>query len=96
MKLRYYQEAANAVSAPVSRRARPAARRPAPVAEKLLPTIFVYRNGREFQVTDYAIFGHTLWVFGERTARKIPLDTLNLQASKKLNNERGVSFVLPD
>jgi hypothetical protein len=95
-KLRYYEEfsrqAARATPAP----ARGAEPPPAPVVEKMLPTIFVYHDGRRFEATDYAIFGNTLWIFGSQTARKIPLAALNLTASQKLNEERGVNFVLPD
>lgn len=93
MKLRYYEEAENQVS---PRKRAVAVASPAPAPRKLLPTVFVYRDGREFQATDYAIFGPTLWVFGKETATKIPLSALNLQASKKLNDARGINFVLPD
>ncbi len=96
MKLRYYEEASGEVSRAASVPAPPAAAAPAPEAEKLLPTAFVYRDGRHFEATDYAIFGNALWIFAGQTTRKIPLAALNLAASKKLNDERGVSFALPN
>lgn len=62
---------------------------------KLLPVEFVYRDGRVIKATDYAIFGNTLWVFGAETTRKIPLASLDLSATRKLNDQRGVDVVLP-
>ncbi len=96
MKLRYYEEASNQRSQGLMPWARAIPPHPAPKVEKLLPTVFVFRNGRQFTATDYAIFGNTLWIFGNQTAKQIPLSLLNLAASKKLNDQRGVNFVLPD
>ena len=95
-KLRYYEEFSNQGARAEATPAPSAVASPAPFVQKLLPTVFVYRDGRLFQATDFAIFGKALWIFEGQTARKIPLATLDLAASKKLNDERGVRFVLPD
>lgn len=63
--------------------------------ERFLPTVFVYRDGHHFEAQDYALLGQTLWVFGDGTARKIPVADLDLETSKKLNDARGVDFPLP-
>lgn len=66
--------------------ARPAAR------QKFPATVFVFRDGREMEVRDYAILGETLWVFSAQTARKFPLADFNIAASRQLNEEHGIEF----
>jgi len=39
--------------------------------------------------------GSTLWVFGERRTQKIPVADLDLPATAKANDERGVEFRMP-
>ena len=68
----------------------------AAVQEKPAPTILVYRDGHQGEVQNYAIQGQTLWVFADQTTRRISLADLDLQATKKLNDERGVDFISPD
>jgi len=36
-----------------------------------------------------------LWDFGAQGTHKIPLSDLDLDTTRKLNDERGVEFVLP-
>jgi hypothetical protein len=59
-------------------------------------TQLVFRNKRVEEVQNYAIVGQTFWVFSEQRARKIPLDDLDLSATKKANDDRGVEFQLPE
>jgi hypothetical protein len=66
-----------------------------PKAESQL-TQLVFRDRRTEQVQNYAIVGQTFWVFSEQRARKIPLADLDLAATKKANDERGVDFQLPE
>jgi len=46
-------------------------------------------------VKNYAIVGQTLWVLSGQRARKIPLTELDIPATKKVNDDRGVDFQLP-
>jgi hypothetical protein len=62
--------------------------------KKFPPTVFIYRDGREMEARDYAIFGGSLWVFQGQTARKFPLADFNLEASRQVNEEHGVAFPL--
>ncbi len=55
-------------------------------------TVFVFRDGREMEIRDYAILGETLWVFSGQTARKFPLADFNLDASRQVNEEHGIEF----
>ena len=68
----------------------------AAVQEEPVPTILVYRDGHQGEVQNYAILGRTLWVFAGQTTRRISLADLDLQATEKLNDERGVDFISPD
>jgi hypothetical protein len=69
---------------------------PEAAAEKPVPAIIVYRDGHRSQVENYAIQGQTLWVFSGQTTRKISLADLDLPATKRANEERGIDFLAPD
>ena len=58
-------------------------------------TELVFRNKRTEEVQNYAIVGQTFWVFSEQRARKIPLADLDIPATKKANDDRGVEFAIP-
>ncbi|HUI41645.1 MAG TPA: hypothetical protein VL523_06730 [Terriglobia bacterium] len=73
----------------------PAAAPEPPAAEDAVPTAFVYRDGRQLEAQNYAVYGQAVWIFRGETTHKIPLADLNLEATQKLNDERGVSVVLP-
>jgi hypothetical protein len=66
-----------------------------PKAE-LLPTQLVFRDRRTEQVQNYAIVGKTFWVLDAQQAKKIPLAELDIPATKKANDDRGVEFQLPE
>jgi hypothetical protein len=59
------------------------------------PTVLVYRDGHRQEVRDYAIVDKTLYVLSDRTAKKIALDTIDLDATVKANEDRGVTFTVP-
>ncbi len=59
-------------------------------------TVFVYLDGHEMEVRDYAILGDTLWVFSGQAVRKFPLSDFNLSASRQVNEEHGVEFPLSE
>jgi len=73
----------------------PAAAPQSAVDEKAAPAVLVYRDGHQDEAQNYAVLGQTLWVFGERATRRIALADLDLEATKRLNDERGVEFVPP-
>jgi len=72
---------------------------PAPQAEKKpaphQPTALVFRDKHIQEVKNYAIVGQTLWIFDEQRAVKVPLSSLDADATTKLNEQRGVEFSLP-
>jgi hypothetical protein len=67
---------------------------PAPVQEQE-PTLLVFRDGHKREIRNYAIVGPMLWDFASKGTHTIPLSDLDLEATRKLNDERGVDFVLP-
>jgi hypothetical protein len=58
-------------------------------------TLLVYRNHRTEEIENYAIVGKTLWVFTEQRSRKIPIADLDVAATAKANDARGIDFQLP-
>ena len=67
-----------------------------PAASSISPaTVLIFKDGHTAEVHNYAIIGTTLWNLSEQTARKIPLSDLDLAATAKANDERGVTFKVP-
>ncbi len=64
-------------------------------AEAAPPTVLVFRDQHKVEVQNYAIVGQTLWNFAPQHTQKIPLSDLDLPATTKANDERGVDFRLP-
>ena len=58
-------------------------------------TALVFRDRHVLEVRNYAIAGGTLWVFTEQQSKKIPLAELDLNATAKMNDARGVDFQVP-
>jgi hypothetical protein len=58
-------------------------------------TVLVFRDKHIQEVQNYAIVGQTLWIMSQDRANKVPLSQLDIPATQKLNDERGVAFQLP-
>jgi len=58
-------------------------------------TVLVFRDEHKQEVKNYAIVGQMLWVFDLQHTQKIPLSDLDLPATTKANDARGVDFQLP-
>jgi hypothetical protein len=67
---------------------------------ELPPAVLVFRDGRKEEVSEYTIMSGAIyskadyWTTGSWT-RKIQIADLDVPATLKLNQERGVKFVLP-
>jgi len=68
---------------------------PVPETQPLDATVLVFRDGHQEEVSNYAIMGQTLYIFGTRT-QKIGLGDLDVPKTIKLNDDRGVDFHLPN
>ncbi len=58
-------------------------------------TVLVFKDGHKSDVVNYAIVGDTLFDFGDGRTRKILLADLDLPATQKANDDRGVDFQIP-
>ena len=70
----------------------PEAREGAPV---LPDTVLVFRDQRRQEIHNYAIVGQTLWNFSSSRRERIPLADLDLAATAKANEDRGLTFRVP-
>jgi hypothetical protein len=70
---------------------------PAPPAppEPLDPTTLVFKDGHKMEVDNYAIIGQTLYDMTPGHKRRIPISSLDLAATQRENDDRGVNFQLP-
>ena len=59
-------------------------------------TMLVFRDQHTQDVQNYAIVGETLWIFDAQKATKIPVDNLDIPATTKANDDRGIDFRMPD
>jgi hypothetical protein len=65
-------------------------------AQSFAPTtVLVFRDQRKQEVQNYAIVGDVLWAFSPQR-QKIQLDDLDLPATQKANEDRGVDFRIPN
>jgi hypothetical protein len=60
-----------------------------------LPVVLVFLDKRIQEVKNYAIANEMLLVFDDHRTKKIPLADIDLAATMKLNDERGVDFEVP-
>ena len=67
---------------------------PAEDAKQVEPTVLVFRDGHQQEVTNYAIMGQTVWVFDKRV-QKIALADLDVKATVRANDARGIAFQMP-
>lgn len=72
----------------------------APPPRELPPAVLVFRDGRQEEISSYTIVSGTIysqadyWTSGAWT-RKIQVADLDVPATMKVNQERGLTFVLP-
>lgn len=58
-------------------------------------TVLIFRDQHTQEVQNYAIVGQTLWSFAPQRTEKILLADLDLQATTKANDDRGITFRVP-
>lgn len=63
---------------------------------EIQPTELVFRDKHTEEVQNYAIVGQTFWILNAEKARKIPIAQLDIPATQKANEARGVDFQLPE
>jgi hypothetical protein len=73
----------------------PATSESQPGAAIIPATVLVFHDQHKLEIRNYAIFGGTLWNFLPQRIEKISLATLDLTATIKANDERGLTFRIP-
>lgn len=61
----------------------------------LPPTVLVFHDQHKKEVDNYAIVGQTLWAFAPQHTEKIALADLDIPATVKANDDRGITFRVP-
>jgi len=67
---------------------------PEPVANQP-STVLIFKDGHQVEVENYAIVGATLYELSDGYSKKVQLADLDLPATVKENDNRGVEFQLP-
>jgi hypothetical protein len=94
---------------PLTRRTRviEVEKEPAPAVQAAIPaapplpvvpqpsTVLVFRDGHQSELQNYAIVGDTLFDLSDNRSHKIQLADLDLAATRKANDARGVDFQVP-
>jgi hypothetical protein len=75
-------------------------RRPAPEnvgqpQEPVPATVLVFRDQHKEEISNYAIVGQMLMSFSAQRTKRIPLADLDVAATEKANDDRGVNFRVP-
>lgn len=60
------------------------------------PVVLVFQDKHTQEAENYAIVGQTIWVFNEQRATRIPMSEIDIPATQKANEERGVQFEIPN
>jgi hypothetical protein len=81
--------------APRSSERRPAYDNASQPQEPVPATVLVFRDQHREEVSNYAIVGQTLWSYSAQRTKKIPLADLDMIATEKANDDRGVTFRVP-
>lgn len=58
-------------------------------------TVLVFRDGHQVEILNYAIVGPTLFDLTDGRTKKVALAELDLSATVKQNDDRGVEFQVP-
>ena len=83
------------LSSPPPAHARAAAPAEGPPEPPQPPTTLVFKDGHQLEIENYAIVSQTLYDLTPGHPRKIALADLDLPATEKQNDDRGVTFQLP-
>lgn len=83
------------IAPPPAERPEAFAAAPEAASEQTTPTVLVFKDGHQLEVENYAIVGTTLYDLTEGHRRKVALTELDLTATSKQNDDRGIDFHLP-
>jgi hypothetical protein len=69
-------------------------RSPEPVVSQP-STVLIFKDGHQQEISNYAIVGSTLYDLSDGRSKRVQLTDLDLSATVKENDQRGVEFQLP-
>jgi hypothetical protein len=58
-------------------------------------TVFIFKDGHKVETHNFAIVGQTLFDFSTKPLKKVQLADLDVDATRKANDELGISLTLP-
>lgn len=58
-------------------------------------TVFIFKDGHKVETRSYAIVGQTLFDFTSNPLKKLQIADLDVDATRKANDELGISLTLP-
>jgi hypothetical protein len=67
----------------------------APEPDNSPSTVFIFKDGRQLETKNYAIMGQTLYDISGTVVKKVPLADLDTEATRKANDDRGITVKLP-
>jgi hypothetical protein len=76
-------------------RSRPAAQAQEERAQNDPATVLVFRDQHQREIQNYAIADGILWNFAPQHTERISLAALDIPATMKANEDRGIDFRLP-
>lgn len=78
-----------------AQRSAPPPAKPATVQQPQKPTVLVFRDQHRAEIQNYAIVDGTVYEFAPPETRKILLSELDVPATVRANEDRGVEFRVP-
>ena len=58
-------------------------------------TVFIFKDGHKIETHSYAIVGQTLFDFTSKPLKKLQIADLDVDATRKANDDLGISLTLP-
>jgi hypothetical protein len=69
---------------------------PTSAAAQNAPAVtLILKDGRRIEAAGYALVGSTLWILNAQDATKISLSDVDMDATQKENQKRGINVVIP-
>jgi hypothetical protein len=67
----------------------------APEVDNSPAAVFIFKDGRQIEIRNYAIMGQTLYDLSSNPLKKVQLADLDAAATLKANDDRGIQVKLP-
>jgi len=77
------------------RQSRPAQSSASQSAENDPKTVLIFRDQHQREIQNYAIVDDLIYVFTPQRTEKVPLAVIDVPATVRANEDRGVDFHLP-